>query len=143
MWRREHIPPPFSIEDQMATARDIIIGAMKLLNVLEANASPTAEEADDALVMLNDMCNAWTNDDLHTGFSTMDFDDEMPLAESHIGGVKAMLAVYMSDEYARDVSQNLVMRAKQAKALLRAEYLPRETLKMDDALLYMPSQRRC
>lgn len=48
----------------MATARDIIKGAMRLLGVLRQSEEPTADEASDALTALNGMLSTWSNDGL-------------------------------------------------------------------------------
>lgn len=48
----------------MTTALDIITSAMKRLGVIRKSETPTADEAVDALVSLNDMAASWSNDTL-------------------------------------------------------------------------------
>lgn len=127
----------------MATALDIITGAMRKLGVIEANAQPSAEEAEQGLSALNDMCNAWNAQGIFTGFSTLATTaDEFILDERHHGGVKAMLAVYLAPEYSAAPSPLVMGQAYSAGLLLKADYRPIDTLRVDTALQTMPSQRR-
>ena len=74
----------------MATATDIIKGALRKLGVLASNEEPSAEDATDGLEALHDMCNAWAAQDIATGFSTMTaHTDEFILEERHDGATKA------------------------------------------------------
>jgi hypothetical protein len=44
----------------VAAALDIIKGAMRLVNALEAGAAPSGEDGDDALTALNDLLEQWS-----------------------------------------------------------------------------------
>lgn len=48
----------------MATVRDIIAGSLRLISVVAAGETPTAQEQADALVSLNDMIETWSNEGL-------------------------------------------------------------------------------
>ncbi|RMF43919.1 MAG: hypothetical protein D6751_09760 [Deltaproteobacteria bacterium] len=48
----------------MATARDLITGALRRLRVLESGESPSADEANDALTILNETLAAWSTEGL-------------------------------------------------------------------------------
>lgn len=126
----------------MATALDIIDGAMRKLGLLEANAQPSAEDAALGLTSLNDMCNAWNAQGIYTGFSTLSTSDsEFILDERHHGGVKAMLADYIAADYGTQASMSVKAQAYKALLLLKADYRPIETLQVDVALQALPSQR--
>ena len=45
----------------MTQAKDIINGALRAIGALEAGETPDADQANDALVLLNDMLAAWSN----------------------------------------------------------------------------------
>ena len=46
------------------TAMDIITGALRNINALEAGETPSAADAADALMVLNDLIEAWSIDKL-------------------------------------------------------------------------------
>ncbi len=48
----------------MATARDIVTGALRLLGVVSQGETPQAEEASEGLEALNQMIEGWSNDNL-------------------------------------------------------------------------------
>jgi hypothetical protein len=48
----------------MATAQDIISGALKKLGVLRKSEAPEADESADGLAALNDLLASWSNDNL-------------------------------------------------------------------------------
>lgn len=48
----------------MATVRKLITGAMRLINVVQANEAPTADDMDIAIESLNGMIDSWSNDSL-------------------------------------------------------------------------------
>ena len=48
----------------MTTPLDIISRALKDIGALEAGESPTADAAQDALDMLNDLVDQWSNEDM-------------------------------------------------------------------------------
>lgn len=127
----------------MATATDIIKGALRKLGVLASNEELSAEDATDGLEALNDMCNAWAAQDIATGFSTMTaLTDEFILEERHHGATKALLAQYVAPNFGKTVSPVLAKQAYEGLLILKADYRPLETLQVDCGLLNMPSQRR-
>lgn len=46
----------------MATVRKLITGAMRLINVVQANEAPTADDMDIAIQALDGMVDSWSND---------------------------------------------------------------------------------
>lgn len=127
----------------MATALDIITGAMRKLGVIPSGQAPSAEEADEALECLNDLCNSWTGKDVHTGFSTLEnVSDDFILDERHHGAVKAILAEALAPNYGATVSSELRKQSYQGWLMIKADYRPIQTLRVDTGLQAMPSQRR-
>lgn len=56
----------------MTTALDIITGGAKLLGLIFKSEVLAADEASDGLVMLNDMLDTWSNDNLSTFVDTLE-----------------------------------------------------------------------
>lgn len=126
----------------MATALDIITGAMRKLGVLELGETPSGDEGAAVLDSLNDLCNSWTGKDVHTGFSTLSSTaDEFILDERHHGAVKALLAEYIAPDYSVAVTPELRKQAYEGWLMIRADYRPIETLQADAGLQALPSQR--
>ena len=109
----------------MATALDVISGALKLLGVRAAEAPITDAEAQDGLESLNDMLNEWEIvRDISLGFETVDaLQDVLSVSDGVIGGLKANLAVYMAPEYSREVSLSLERRAVMGMRAIQAYVL--------------------
>ena len=104
----------------MATALEIITGAVKLLKVKTAESPLEDNEAQDGLVALNDMLNEWNLEDIDIGFETIDdLQDELFLDTGTEGAVKANLAVYIAPEYKTIVSDLLLLRARTSKKAVR------------------------
>ena len=54
----------------MATPIDIISRALKDIGALEAGETPTADAAQDAFEMLNDLLDQWSNEDMMVYYKT-------------------------------------------------------------------------
>jgi len=54
----------------MTAPIDIVSRALKDIGALEAGETPTADAAQDAFDMLNDMCDQWSNEDMMTYYKT-------------------------------------------------------------------------
>ena len=118
----------------MATALDIITGALKLLEVNTAESAITAAEAEDGLTALNDMMNEWNIDGINVGYETLeDTEDVLYVDLGSIGAMKANLAVYIAPEYGRIVTPQLQMRADKSKKSLRAS-IPLNPAEFPDSL---------
>jgi len=105
----------------MATGKDIIEGALKLLGVRAAETPIQPNEVQDGLESLNDMLSMWEEDGVYTGFSPLgDADDTVYFPRFAIGGIKANLAVFLAPEYNKTVTQELFDRAKSGKTSIRA-----------------------
>ena len=48
----------------MTTPRELITGALRLINVIQANESPTANDVDISFTSLNNMLDSWSNEAL-------------------------------------------------------------------------------
>ncbi len=125
----------------MATARDIIKAALRRIGVLPAGAEPSDSEAVDALEALNDMGASFNAKNVYTGWSPLGLNDPIFLDERHTEGLKSMLARQLCPDYGIDVSRDIEARANAGWALICADYMAPETLRVDSGLRVMPSQR--
>ena len=126
----------------MATAQEIIEGALRKLGIIAGNEEPSADDAAAGLTSLNDMCNSWAAKDVFSGFSSLtSTDDEFILDDRHHGAAKALLAEYIAPEYGADVPPAVHKQAYDGWLAIRADYRPIETLQVDTGLQAMPSQR--
>lgn len=105
----------------MATALNVVTGALQLLEIRVAESAVTSSEAEDGLTALNDMMNEWNVDGINIGYETLDdSDDELSVKLGSLGAIKANLAVYIAPEYGRVVTEALQKRADRSKKSLRA-----------------------
>ena len=127
----------------MATMADIVLGAALRQRVCDAIDSLDANDSKRILQMLNDMMGSWKKQGVDIGWSgALDLTDTFPLSIEHESGVKAMLAVRLSDDYAKPISAQLKEDAIIGWHAIQADYLLPDIAPVDDALRNMPSQRR-
>lgn len=128
----------------MATMRDIVTGAALRQRVADAIDDLDANDASRILQMLNDMMGSWKKQGVDIGWTAaLDLPDTFPLSIEHEAGVKAMLAVRLSDDYAKTISAQLQSDAMAGWNAIQADYLMPDIAPVDYALRNMPSQRRC
>lgn len=126
----------------MATALEIISGALALLGWLPAGEEPAPDDAALALTGLNDMLASWEGKDVHIGASVLKLTDELPMEARHVGGVKALLAVWVAEPFRTPVSGSLQSRADAAWRMIQADFRPLDELRVDVGFQLMSSQRR-
>lgn len=128
----------------MSTMRDIVTGAALRQRVCDAIDDLDANDAARILQMLNDMMGSWKKQGVDIGWTgELGLSGTFPLSDEHIAGVKAMLAVRLSDDYAKVISAQLQIDATSGWNAIQADYLLPDVAAVDYALRNMPSQRRC
>lgn len=125
----------------MTTARDVVEGSLRKIGVYAAGQSVSAEDADDTLTALNDMMHGLEMDGVWLGHTTLALNDTVNLPDSHIEGLKAMLAVRVAPEYEREASQTTIRQADTALASLQMHYAKKVEMIFDRSLRAMPSQK--
>lgn len=119
----------------MATAQNVIEGALKLLGVQAAETPIEASEAIDGLDALNNMMAEWEEDGIHTGFIPLqDITTTVNVPNSAIGAIKAKLALYVAPEYNKVVTIALAARAKDSFTSLRASLVRLNASEFPDTL---------
>jgi hypothetical protein len=122
------------------TARDCVYSALRKLGVSDPEETPSAPQAQYALEALNEMVHGWKAVNIDVGHVdwTLDSDVELEIDPRHIGGMKAMLAVYLSPEYpGSPVPPATIGLAEAGWRALQAAYVDASmdnTLQIDSAL---------
>ena len=120
----------------MATAEDIITGALSRLAILRIGGVPSAAQSRSGLQALNAMVNAWYADGVQLDLS-------VPFPVQHEEGIVAMLALKLAPSYgeAAIVPPTLAKDARDGWQRLLAEYIFAPNAIVDSALRNLPSQR--
>lgn len=84
----------------MALVSSIVNRALRLLNVIDANASTPARDSQTAIEALNGMLTRWEANGLALGWSNVSaVDDTLPLPDEALEAVTFNLAVRLAAEY--------------------------------------------
>lgn len=101
----------------MATAADIIKGALRRLQVIEDETPIEASEIQDGLEDLNDWGSAHEVGFLALGFSPVEnAADTVNIPREAVGYFKDALALYIAGQYGTPVPQTLVISAQMTKS---------------------------
>ena len=124
----------------MATANDVIKGAMRLLDKVAAGETPTAAEAQDGLQALNQMMHAFALDGIDLGHADLALAGAVNLPASHTKALKYLLAVDLASEYDMDPPAVVAVQAQDGMRLLEAHYAEVPTMDQDRGLSRLPSR---
>ncbi|GAA0260600.1 packaged DNA stabilization gp4 family protein [Rhodanobacter caeni] len=84
----------------MSTVSDITRRALRLINVLDPNESPEAEDSDTAIMALNGMCRRWEANGMAMGWSDVSNpSDTMPSPPEADDAIAYNLALRLAPEY--------------------------------------------
>jgi hypothetical protein len=123
-------------------ARDLITRSMRKINLVARGEVATAEEADDGLITLNELLHSWETDGIHIGHTDLTLDSEIQLPDSHIRGLRLLLALELASEAEKVVDAITIAQADRAKRQLIAEYLVVPDTRFDRTLLDFQANRR-
>lgn len=124
------------------TINTVVTDAMRRLNMMAAGQDPDAAEADEALRLLNDMMLSLPAKGVHAGWTELALSDDFPLEDKHINGVKWMLVKAITSVNGMSLSREQQENVTEGWLLLESDYKILETLRVDNGLSNMPSQRR-
>lgn len=103
----------------MATNLELITTAGRLINVIDENEAPSAEQGVAWFAALNDMLADWFADGIRLGwFPQTDLNAEAPLAAENIRGVKFNLALEIAGLTALSVPDRVMATAQASYARL-------------------------
>lgn len=114
---------------------------MLKVNLLARGEMPSAEEAADALDTLNELLHSWETDGIHIGHTDLTLVSELELPDSHIRGVRLLLAVDLASESEKIVDSVTISQADRAKRQLIAEYMVVPDAKFDPSLVDFQANR--
>lgn len=125
------------------TVQEIIRGALQLVGVLDVGEAIPPADAADGLIVFNDMVASWDAKGVHTGAPEVTLSDQSPLEDLHTKALKNLLAIELAGQYGKAIPPKVEHDAQQGWQGIEADFKVIETLRVDDAMLVMPSQRRC
>lgn len=126
----------------MATMRDVVIGGLKQTGVVPLGQAPENAEVADGLDVLNDMMHSWAANGVDITHTTKTLLETFPLADKHLAGVKAMLAIKICGTNGAQPSAATVLDAKYGWIALQAVYIVApENPQIDRGLTTTPGQR--
>ena len=124
----------------MTTARDLITQALGSLGVLHGGEEPGAQEADDSLVVLNQMLSGWIHDGIDLEFIDLALNDEVPYPPDHIAAFRYNLAMTLAPEFGVQPSIVLAQLASDGYERMRREYMDNRILETDDAIVWQTNR---
>lgn len=125
----------------MAKNRDIITNALKMLGVIGGGAVLSAEDAADALSVMNGIGHGFAAQSIHTGWSDQSLDDPFPLEDKHSHSFTCILAEACAPLFGAAVPPVVAASAFRGRQSIGADYLVIERVSLDGVSV-MPSQRR-
>lgn len=104
----------------MSTNRQIVTAALRMLTVLDANETASAEDAELGLTEMNDLMSDLSAEGIDLGWVRQDsLNNDFPLDEIVEAAIKPLLAIYLHSYFpSHNLPGSLPGRAEQAKARL-------------------------
>ena len=119
----------------MATARDTITRAMRMIAEVGEEMVPTAAESADALVVLNDMLHGWAKEGVDFGHISLALTDSHKTHDSFLEGIRYNLALRLAHEYEKPVPPFVAARAAATFSAFQAHTLEfADDMEIDNAL---------
>ena len=122
----------------MATALDIVSGALRLIKVVAVDEDPSAAYASHALEALNDMIFAWELRGVDVSHIALALSDTFALAEKYHEAVKYLLGQRLANVY--NVPPPDAIITDDGWRRLQAAFWTDPTSSVDAGLIDMPSQ---
>lgn len=126
----------------MATANDIITGALRLLGVVASGEAYPADQAADGLTALNQMIAALKTDGIDMGLSPLTLAATVGVPDDEIKALRYLLAVDLAPEYSMAPPDVVAVQAERGRTALQAKYAVVGTLTLDTSLVCTPLQKR-
>lgn len=129
----------------MATARDVVQRALRIIEVAAVDEPVTAEIADVGLIALNDMLNGWRAHSVDVGHST-DYTlsstfETATLTSDYRDAVTHCLAKALASEFGVSLSTEAAMNARDGWTVIQSNFLTSNPLKVDGGMLKLPSRK--
>lgn len=118
----------------MATARDVITRALRRGRIIGSAETPSAEQSATAIDTLNDMLEAWRDEGLDLGLSTLALDTTLAVDAGVMRAVVSNLAVEVANDAGVAVSQTLALMSERSRAALAGRLSGVRKIRFDRAL---------
>jgi hypothetical protein len=107
----------------MATNREVITTALRMLGVIDAHSSASAEDAALGLTELNDLMEDLAGDGIDLGYPPQDnLSEDFPLSSGVTSAIKPLLAMYLLTHFpSQQVPDSLPKRADKAHKRLQRD----------------------
>lgn len=126
----------------MATARDVVAAALRLIGALAAGETAQAPEAADGLAALNRMMHGWKARGVDLAHADLALSDTVALADEYREGLEHLLAIRLAPEYERPANPDLLRTAEEAWRAIQLAFAAPVDLTVEAGLLRMPGARR-
>jgi hypothetical protein len=104
----------------MATAQEVIKGALQRILVQGSEADLEPDEYQDAINDLNEMMLAYDADGIRLGYTLVgNLSDKVTVPSGALMGIKANLAILLAPDYNKPVSKGLEMAAARGEDVMR------------------------
>lgn len=105
-----------------ATARAVIKGALRLIRAIDVTEEPEADDLATGLEIMNQMIHGWQSDGIYIEYEDVELTDVMPFPKSDIREIRYLLAADLASEYGNELTPEVAVGAREAKASLQAQY---------------------
>lgn len=108
----------------MSTVSDITRRALRLINAIDANEAPEAEDSDTAIMALNGMCRRWEANGMAMGWNDVSNpSDAMPSPPEADDAITYNLALRLAPEYQTQPSPAVIAFAAEGLRELQRDRL--------------------
>lgn len=104
------------------TARNVIYRALRLIRAIDPTETPEAQEVTDSLQALNEMMHGLENHAIYMDWEDIALNDDMPNPNRDIRPITYLLAAEIAPEFGKDLTPEVAVEARGAKAILQAWY---------------------
>lgn len=121
----------------MTKVAEIVVGALGLLRVVDANEAPEAEDSRTAIQSLNRMMARWEANGYSVGWSPVRMpDEEMPSPVEADEAIMYNLAIRLRPMYGATLEPDVFAEAKQLKSDILADVFAANPMSMEPGLPY-------
>jgi len=104
------------------TARTVVKAALRMLRAIDVTEEPEADDLATGIENMNRMIHAWENDGIYIEYEDVEATDNMPFPNRDIDNIVYLLAARLAPEYGDELTPEVAVGAREAKATLQAQY---------------------
>lgn len=104
------------------TARNVIYRALRLIRAIDPTEIPEAQEVTDSLQAFNEMMHGLENHGIYMDWEDIDLTDTVTNPNRDIRPITYLLAAEIAPEFGKELTPEVAVEARGAKAILQAWY---------------------